>query len=113
MWVWVWVCRTSIQISYDEFLSEPRRVKAETTASRRPTKKPAPVSYDFGPYAVPEIVRVKQIFDSFDTDLSGTVLLKEFMNCAAWRQSYASVSLVFCGTSRAVAWLASAVPDAT
>ena len=42
---------------------------------------------------VAEIVRVKQIFESFDTDMSGSVLLKEFMNCAAWRQTFPAVRL--------------------
>jgi hypothetical protein len=49
---------------------------------------------DFGPYSHIEVVRVKQIYDSFDLDGSGSVSLKEFINCAAWRQAYSSVQLI-------------------
>ena len=84
--------RTSIQDNFNAFLNEPRHSKAKLdrpmTVARRHS-----VTQDFGPYSLAEVVRVKHIFDSFDTDMSGSVLLKEFITCAAWRQIYSSVCL--------------------
>lgn len=81
--------RTSIQDNFNAFLNEPRHSKAKLdrpmTVARRHS-----VTQDFGPYSLAEVVRVKHIFDSFDTDMSGSVLLKEFITCAAWRQMYSS-----------------------
>ena len=79
-------------------IAGPRLEKG--TSRRQSTKDvaaaPAGNSEDFGPYPAFEVVRVKQIFDSFDTDGSGSVLLKEFINCAAWRMAYSPVCLCAC-----------------
>ncbi len=95
--------RTSIQESFLAFLKEPRPGKARTLEKGPPVVRRKSVTQDFGPYPLAEVIRVKHIFDSFDSDMSGTVLLKEFVNCAAWRQMYPPVRSVLlqCGSRRA------------